>query len=252
MNTELGREMYIELIKKAILFEIWLDHEQDLSQMFMNRIKKVEPEKHKRGEIWPKMAHSMIGRLRMDNLQMCMEIILKENIEGDFIETGVWRGGACIFMAAYLKVHGITDRNVWLADSFEGLPAPNVVKYPKDRGDVLHTVDYLRVSLEEVQNNFKKYNLLDENVKFLKGWFKDTLPTAPIKKLSILRLDGDLYESTMDSLMNLYHKVSDGGFIIIDDYLLPTCKSAVIDFRKKENIQAPLIPIDNTGVYWRK
>ncbi|WP_431613339.1 TylF/MycF family methyltransferase [Bacillus pfraonensis] len=245
--------MYVELLKKTILFEFWQEHEQDLlSGLWNHRITTIDPEKHRMGETWPQIAHSMIGRMRMDNLQMCMETVLKENIEGDFIETGVWRGGACIFMSGFLKVHEIDNRKVWLADSFQGLPAPNTTKYPKDKGDILYTIDYLRVSLEEVQNNFRKYDLLNENVKFLKGWFKDTLPTAPIEKLAILRLDGDLYESTMDSLSNLYDKVSNGGFIIIDDYNLPTCESAVTDFRRERDIKEPLIRIDNNSAYWRK
>lgn len=77
---------------------------------------------------------------------------------------------------------------------------------------------YSRHSLEEVQENFRRYNLLDDQVQFLKGWFCDTLPTAPIEKLAVLRLDGDLYESIMDGLNALYDKVSPGGFIIVDDY----------------------------------
>lgn len=252
MNTERGKEMYLELLKKTILFEIWQEYEQDLISGMYKRTTTVNPTKHRMGEIWPKIAHSMIGRMRMDHLQMCMETVLKENIEGDFIETGVWRGGACIFMNGFLTVHEIDNRKVWVADSFQGLPAPNGVKYPRDRGGKLHTFDYLRVSLEEVKNNFQKYELLDEKVQFLKGWFKDTLPTAPIEKLAILRLDGDLYESTMDSLTNLYNKVSYDGFIIIDDYTLPPCKSAVTDFRREHDIQAPLVSIDNSSVYWRK
>ena len=253
MHSERGTEMYIELLKKVILFEIWQDHEQDLYAGLVNQNPTVNPEKHRMGEIWPKIAHSMIGRVRMDNLQMCMDTVLKENIQGDFIETGVWRGGACIFMRGFLKVHGVDNRKVWLADSFQGVPAPNEAKYPKDKGGLgLHTLDYLRVSLEEVQNNFRKYDLLDETVQFLKGWFKDTLPIAPIEQLAILRLDGDLYESTMDSLTSLYDKVSNGGFIIVDDYILPTCEPAITDFRKARNIQEPLVRIDNHAVYWRK
>nr|WP_295972084.1 TylF/MycF family methyltransferase [uncultured Bacillus sp.] len=252
MKGESAKEMYLALLKKAILFEIWQENEQDLFSGLFKKDFKVDPEKYLKGEIWPKMAHSMVGRMRMDNLQMCMETVVRENIKGDFIETGVWRGGACIFMKGFLTVHEITERKVWLADSFQGLPAPNAAKYPHDKGDKLYTFDYLRVSLEEVQNNFRKYGLLDENVQFLKGWFKDTLPTAPISKLAILRLDGDLYESTMDSLNHLYDKVSKGGFIIVDDYALPTCHPAITDFRRYRHIQEPLIPIDNLSVYWRK
>ncbi|MBT2717336.1 TylF/MycF family methyltransferase [Bacillus sp. ISL-57] len=74
-------------------------------------------------------------------------------------------------------------------------------------------------------------DLLDEKVCFLKGWFKDTLPNALIQNLTILRLDGDMYGSTMVSLRNLYTKVSIGRFIIGDDFSLPGCNAAVIDFR---------------------
>ncbi len=152
----------------------------------------------------------------------------------------------------FLQANNITDRTVWVADSFEGLPAPNLEQYPKDYGDYLHTFDYLRVSLETVQENFRKYDLLNDQVKFLKGWFKDTLPSAPVEKIAIARLDGDMYESTMDSLVNLYDKVSTGGFIIIDDYGLVTCAEAVTDFRNERNLQAPITKIDDFGIYWRK
>ena len=90
-------------------------------------------------------------------------------------------------------------------------------------------------------------------MKFLEGWFKDTLAEAPISKISILRLDGDLYESTMDALDPLYEKIQSGGFIIVDDYeSCPPCKAAIIDFRKKHNIEAPLEIIDGHSVFWRK
>lgn len=170
MQTHKATDMYLELLKKTILFEIWQDYERDV----LRGLSIVVPEKHIMGEMWPLIAHSMIGRMRMNHLQKCMDTVMKENIIGDFIETGVWRGGACIFMQGFLKVHGINDRKVWLADSFQGLPAPNAKKYPKDIGDKHYTIDFLKVSLEEVQNNFRKYDLLDENVYFLKGWFKDT------------------------------------------------------------------------------
>ncbi|MEI2471868.1 TylF/MycF family methyltransferase [Peribacillus frigoritolerans] len=244
MSISLSLDLYLELLKKTILYEIWLEHEG------------VDPDIRRQGLDCPAIAHSMIGRLRMENLQQCMTSVLEENIEGDFIETGVWRGGACIFMRGFLKVHGVKDRKVWVADSFEGLPVPNIEQYPQDKGDPHHTFDFLRVSLEEVRGNFQKYDLLDEQVHFLKGWFKDTLPTAPIEKIAVARLDGDMYSSTMESLRNLYPKVSIGGYIIIDDYgALPNCAAAVTDFRKEFKIDEPLIKIDNTdltGVYWRK
>ena len=205
------------------------------------------------GTDWPTHADTMIGLKRLENIQFCIEQVLTNNIKGDLIETGVWRGGAVIFMRAVLKAHGITDRVVWVADSFEGLPKPDKNKYTHDTGDEHYLQTMLSVSLEDVMHNFKKYDLLDEQVKFLKGWFKDTLPNAPIEKLALLRLDGDMYESTMDALTNLYWKVSIGGYIIIDDWnAIKACKAAVEEFRAEHNIKDKIVAIDQTGVYWQK
>lgn len=240
MSDHGSKELYLELLKKMILNEIWPEPNID-------QVTRLN------GMYWPRIAHSMIGRLRMDNLQKCMTSVFEDNIEGDFIETGVWRGGSCIFMRGFLKSHGIHDRRVWVADSFEGLPKPDEEKYPEDNGSIYHLNDFLRVSLEEVMENFKLYDLLDNQVMFLKGWFKDTLPIAPIEKLAVLRLDGDMYSSTMDSLRNLYPKLSIGGYIIIDDYGLSGCNAAIKDFRTEFNIDEPLVNIDASGAcYWRK
>lgn len=201
----------------------------------------------------PAYADTMIGMKRLNNIEYCITDVIKNNVKGDFIELGVWRGGAVILMRALLKEMTITDRNVWVADSFEGLPPPNPAKYPADKGDKHSQYDELSLSEEEVRHNFEKYGLLDGQVKFLKGWFKDTLPLAPIKELALLRLDGDMYESTMDGLINLYPKLSKGGYIIIDDWgAVPACKKAVEDYRDKYAITEEIIPIDWTGVFWKK
>jgi len=189
----------------------------------------------------------------MDNIRYCVESVLKNNIPGDFIETGVWRGGAVIFMRALLYAYGDENRKVWVADSFQGLPKPDVDKYPDDEGDDLYTVEQLRISMEDVQANFKQFGLLDKQVEFLKGWFKDTLPTAPIEKLSVIRLDGDMYESTMDGLVSLYPKLSPGGYIIIDDFgAIPACAKAVHDYREKHGITEEIKEIDWSGRFWQK
>ena len=110
----------------------------------------------------------------------------------------------------------------------------------------------LAVSLEQVRANFAEYGLLDEKVRFLEGWFEDTLPTAPIARLAILRLDGDLYKSTMDTLQHLYPKLSAGGYVIIDDYwAIAACREAVTDYRQQQGITEPIRRMDWTGVYWR-
>jgi Macrocin-O-methyltransferase (TylF)/Methyltransferase domain len=171
-------------------------------------------------------------------------------VPGDFLEAGVWRGGTCIFMRALLKLRGITDRTVWVADSFEGLPKPSL---DADRNYDLSAISMLSVSQEDVQAAFQRFGLLDGQVKFLKGWFKDTLPNAPVERLAVLRMDGDLFESSTDILKALYHKVAPGGFVIVDDYYAaPPCKAAVDEFRARTGIAAPIRDIDGTGVFWRK
>jgi hypothetical protein len=215
-----------------------------------------ERETRDNGRDWPMVAHSMIGSKRMSNLRFACSQVIERGVEGDFIETGVWRGGASIFMRGVLKAYGCTDRKVWVADSFEGLPPPDADAYPVDKDSVFHNFPQLAVSMEQVQANFAKYGLLDAQVVFLKGWFKDTLPMAPIQKLAIMRLDGDMYESTINALDNLYGKLSIGGFAIIDDYgIVPECKQAVHDYRVRHSISditQPLIDIDGIGAYWIK
>lgn len=200
------------------------------------------------GQDWPCFGYTMVGHRRLENVQRCVADILGNHVPGDFAEAGVWRGGTSIFMRALLKVHKVTDRTIWVADSFEGMPAPGSAT----DGDDYSQVEYLKVSLEEVQANFARFGLLDEQVRFLKGWFHDTLPNAPIERLALLRLDGDMYSSTMDSLRSLYHRVSPGGYVIVDDYYSwDSCRRAVTDFLRENRIDAEIRPIDWTGAYWK-
>ena len=241
-------DLYLTIIQKCLTGTIYCD-----PPLKVNALKGFDPETREYGWDWPSVAHTMIGTRRMSNIRTLMEITIKSKVPGDFIETGVWRGGACIYMRAILKAYDISDRTVWAADSFEGLPSPDPVHYPADEGDKFSTYSELAVSLDEVKENFRKYGLLDEQVKFLKGWFKDTLPQAPIKELAILRMDGDMYESTNDALQNLYAKISPGGFVIVDDYhVVEGCRKAVDQFRSENCITDDLVEIDNVGVYWQK
>jgi uncharacterized protein (UPF0297 family) len=197
-------------------------------------------------------AYTMLSLKQMNVIEFCVKDIIDNKIQGDLIECGVWRGGATIYMQALLKTYNDTTRRVYVADSFEGCPKPDVNKYPEDVNSNWYTNSNIAVSLEQVQANFKKFDLLNNNVIFLKGWFKNTLSTAPIKKLALLRVDGDLYESTMDALV-LYDKLSIGGYFICDDYgSIPQAKKAVDDFRKKNNITEKIVKDDFTGIHWRK
>jgi O-methyltransferase len=212
---------------------------------------KFDSTKRLLGRDWPSLSFSMIGSVRMRNLRYACETALLEDIKGDFIETGVWRGGACILMRGVLEAYDDGTRRVFVADSFAGLPPPDPETFPADAGDQHHTHSELEVSRADVEINFQRFGLLDERVVFIEGWFKDTLPDAPIERLAVLRLDGDMYESTIEALDALYHKVSYGGFVIVDDYFLPACAKAVNDFRERYGIISPILPIDGWGAYWR-
>lgn len=208
------------------------------------------------GRDWPQNGETMIGDARLDNVQRCVTSVIEDGVPGDLIETGVWRGGASILMRAVLAAHGVSDRTVWLADSFEGLPAPNPDKYPGDEGLDYSGFSQLAVSVDDVKANFARYGLLDEQVRFLIGWFKDTLPDAPVGQLAVARLDGDLYESTMDAITALYPKLSVGGYLIVDDYSAPVwakaARQAIDDYREAHSISEPIQEIDWAGVYWRR
>jgi O-methyltransferase len=248
------RTLYLELLKRSLL---GLTHEDGSTALPSAIGEQARKGAHNRalrqiGADWPLHAPTMIGMERINNLQQCVERVIADGVPGDLIETGVWRGGSCIFMRGVLKAHGVSDRTVWVADSFEGLPPPNAEKYPHDTGLHLEQYKELAVSIDEVKKNFERYDLLDDQVRFLKGWFRDSLPKAPIERLAVLRLDGDLYESTADALTNLYDRLSPGGFVIVDDYAIPACKQAVQDFRAARGIDDPIEQIDWTGVFWRR
>jgi len=260
------RAMYLDLMGDILINEIYKD--PPLKRSMSAKLKKMvgfqapheagrqfDESKRELGLDWPSVAHSMIGKKRMNNLRQLLCDVIERDVAGDFVETGVWRGGACIYARAIMKSYGVTDRTVWVADSFAGLPEPDAKTYKADAGDTHHTIEILAVTQEQVMDNFRVYGLLDDQVKFLKGWFKDTLPSAPIENVAVLRLDGDMYESTMDGLTSLYHKVSDGGYVIVDDYhAVPGCKEAVHDFMEKHHSgeTLELNEIDGTGVYWQR
>ena len=241
-----GTTLYLDLLERALTG--MLSQDTSISPW----TKGYDAETRMIGRDWPNTAQTMIGLARMRNLRVLAERVVQEGIPGDMLEAGVWRGGACILMRGILAAHGITDRTVWVANSFAGLPAADPATYPADAGDQHATFDALRVSSEEVQANFGRFGLLDQQVRFLKGWFSETLPTAPIAQLAILRLDGDMYSSTIQTLDALYDKVAQGGYVIVDDYILSGCRQAVDDFRDRHGIHDKLNDVDGAAVFWRR
>jgi hypothetical protein len=201
-----------------------------------------------------RFAHTMIGRSGLDNLERCVDRVFAEGVEGDFLEAGVCYGGASIFMRALQVAYGEDGRSTWVADTFAGVPPPT---HEVDREHELdlteERVPWMAASLGAVRDNFDAYGLLSENVRFLPGLFADTLPAAPVERLAILRIDGDLYSSTRDALDTLYDRVSEGGWVIVDDYgALEPCRLAVDDFISERGLDLELNRVDWTRVCWRK
>jgi hypothetical protein len=195
-----------------------------------------------------------IGELGLDTLLSCMQAVQNEGVPGDFLEAGVWKGGVTIFMKAFLNAVGDENRKVYVADSFQGWP--EVVNDPDAAVCNNISLPWIVVSKSEVEDNFRRFDLLDDRVEFIEGFFHESLKNAPVEKLAILRLDSDLYESTKISLEELYPKLSVGGYVIIDDYgLFASCDRAVHEFRKEQGITDTMLeqyPGGGPGVYWKK
>jgi O-methyltransferase/8-demethyl-8-(2,3-dimethoxy-alpha-L-rhamnosyl)tetracenomycin-C 4'-O-methyltransferase len=240
-----ARELYIDLLIRALPNILYGD------APLPGRIRRHRFDLAKRwtGVDWPSQAHTMVGVERLRNLATLVQSCLDDKIPGDFIETGVWRGGCCILMQGVLAANGVADRRIYVADSFRGLPPPQV---DQDAGSRYHQLHQLRISRDQVAANFEKYGLLDDNVVFAEGWFRDTLPALQADRFALIRLDGDMYDSTMVALENLYPKLAPGGYVIIDDYGLDTCRHAVTDYREAHQITDPIRKVDWTGAWWRK
>ena len=244
-----GAALYLDLMERALTNVLYRD-----PSFSEGRSEPFSEDRRRCGRDIPATAHTMIGQTRLRHLRRCVETVIREDVPGDLIEAGVWRGGACILMRAALEALDDRTRRVFAADSFAGLPPPDS-RFPED---ALTTFDFhlrpeLAVSLETVRDNFARYGLLDDRVVFVEGLFHETLPELRDETFALLRLDGDLYSSTMDTLENLYDRVSPGGFVILDDYgAVFDARRAARDFRETRGIDTPIIAINGDAVFWRK
>lgn len=277
-SEDSARDAYLGLLKRAIVGLLNVENHLRLcafvdsafngsakvSGDFIHNIRYLDPDSYEdlvlanqvgntSGNRTIRFAHSFVGLQGLGHIERLAAQVFADGIEGDFVDAGTWRGGTAIYMRALQTAYGQQHRLVWVADSFTGVPKPT------SGPDVAANLDlsterypWFYASLREVRDNFSTYGLLDNGVKFLPGLFADTLPVAPIDKIALLRLDGDLYSSTMDSLNALYDKVVCGGYIIVDDYGLAPCKQAVDEFRASRGITAPIEKISWTIVHWRK
>jgi len=208
-------------------------------------------------------GYSMAGWRRISNVyDLCTEAV-REGIRGAFVECGVYNGGCAAVMAG-VSDHLDADRTTWLFDSFEGLPQPtdadgdDAKEYAglTEAGGHLLAIDRCVGSLQKVEEVlFKRVGVAPESVRIVKGWFQDTLPATSqeIGPISVLRLDGDWYESTLVCLNQLFAQVSPGGFVVLDDYgYWPGCRRATTEFLEKMGLDVELHWIDDSGVYFRK
>ena len=196
---------------------------------------------------WPLHGLTMVGLNRLDNLQACVESVVRDGVEGDVIEAGAWRGGASILMRATLDSLGASERSVHVADSFEGFPAADAL------GD-LNAIDFLAVPVEEVSESFARFGL-EHGVRFVPGFFEESLPALAGDRWALVRLDADTYEATRAALDALYPGLAVGGYLVVDDYGAmerQECRRAVDEFRARHGIDDPLEEVDWTCVQWRR
>jgi O-methyltransferase len=204
------------------------------------------------GMDWPLHGLTMVGLARLDDLQACVESVVRDGVEGDLIEAGTWRGGASILMRATLDSLGADERTLSVADSFEGFPPVEPHGEGYDLRVDLAGVDFLAAPLEEVKESFARFGLV-HGVEFVPGFFEETLPSLSDRGWSVVRLDGDTYEATRFSLETLYPGLAAGGYLIVDDYLqIDPCREAVDDFRREHGIAEPLEHVDWSCARWRR
>lgn len=211
----------------------------------------------KLGKDWPLDGLTMVGMSRLDDLQACVESVVADDIEGDLIEAGAWRGGASILIRATLNSLGARDRTLWVADSFQGFPPPDPCDSAADRelASQMSQIGFLAPSLETVKGYFARFGVAD-GVNFVPGYFEETMAGLRGRRWSLVRLDADTYRATRLALEALYPGLANGGYLVIDDYFHPylpeSCRKAVDDFRTEHSIDEPVEQIDWNGGRWRK
>jgi hypothetical protein len=206
------------------------------------------------GSDWPLNALTMVGLRRLDDLQLRVEELVADGVEGDLIEAGAWRGGASILMRATLDSLGETDREVWVADSFQGFPQPEPGSADHAMESDLGSIDYFAPELETVKGYFERFGVA-AGVRFVPGFFEETMAGLGGRRWALIRLDADGYNATRLTLDALYDGLARGGYVVIDDYFTPgldVCRDAVDGFRSDHGIEDEITRVDWTGARWRK
>jgi len=196
---------------------------------------------------------------RMYALYQSIKYIESANITGDIVECGVWRGGSMMLVAHTLLALGQSDRNLYLFDTFEGLPKPDEVKdvdvwgnraidgwLPKQTSE--ESSHWAEATLEDVRANLISTGYPLERLHFVKGMVERTLPNESPKEIALLRLDTDWYASTKHEMEHLFPNLSTHGVLIIDDYgHFKGVRQAVDEYIDTHNHPILLNRIDYSG-----
>lgn len=190
---------------------------------------------------------TLLGKGQLDLIERATLDLEARDVRGDFIEAGVWRGGAIILLRALCDEHRMANRQIIAADSFSGIPKNTRFKHdPVDLWE-----DRWEAGIDEVRGNISQHEPLDDRIEFVEGYFADTLPALADRQFALIRLDSDSYDSVLTSLEHLYPQLSSGGIIIIDDWHLPGCRFAVDRYRADQGIAEPMHEDSGNG-YWIK
>ena len=242
-TDEANRDAYIELIKRAASNYLYLGGDNSFEQF-----RCVEHYEVGQGQWKVDPLAKPITLLRKSHLDLVEQAILaveERGVPGHFMEAGIWRGGVIILMRAMINAYRMADRKVFAADSFAGIPR-NVWA----RNDpVDQWPDRWVAPLEEVRKNIDRFGLLDDRIVFVPGFFADSLKQVSGEKFAVIRLDSDSYDSVQTSLEYLYPLVARDGVVIIDDWHLPGCRGAVLDYRARYAINDPLRELEGNSVW---
>lgn len=239
------RSRYLDLLKRALTNYLYLGEEQGFARW------SSTDHYDKAASAWrigpESRPATLLNQGQLDLLERCVLDLEARGIAGDYIEAGIWRGGAVAFLRGLLDAHGIAERKIYGADSFDGIPKNT--KFAHDPVD--RWTDRWSASRPEVEGLLRRFGLLDERVVLVEGLFADTLPALAGHCFALVRLDSDSYDSVMTSLELLYPGLAPGGIVVIDDWHLPGCRFAVDAYRAAEGIDAP-IAVDAGNGWWIK
>jgi len=244
-SEHFNRDAYINLIKRSVANYPYIGGDRSFEEFRCVTHYDVEQGQWKIDPL--ARPFTLLTKGQLDLVEKAVLAVEERGIPGDFLEAGVWRGGVIILMRALIDAYGIAERKVFAADSFSGIPKN--VRAINDPVDTWN--DRWVASLDEVRQNIGRFGLLDDRIAFAVGYFSDSLKKLAGERFALIRLDSDSYDSVETSLEYLYPLLSKGGIVIIDDWHLPGCRMAVLEYRSQIGIQDE-IQVYEGNAYWVK